>query len=786
MANAGENACAIGFRICRAPPPPTPLSLLIHRLPLFFPITLIIVVNFDPPIPAEFSQQPLETLEGAVERLSFADPDTHYAVVRLKVPGVRQPVTVVGPLAGVQEGEQLHLKGKYEIHPKWGEQFKVVWWYAVLPTTMAGITKYLASGLIKGIGPELAQRLVAQFGAETLSTIDQQPERLLEVSGIGPKRIEQIRLNWQSRREMRDTVVALQGLGLGMAQAGKIYQRFGARALEVATTNPYQLALDIQGLGFFTADRLAGRLNLDPLAPARLAAGLLHVLDTLAGDGHVYVPEEELLRHAGELLQVDRKPLLETLESQAREGRLTLPEMPGGRGVYKRAAWVAETGVAQTLGRLATTPGPAPPLQLDELLAQVQTRLHLTLSEEQAQAVAAALKEKVLVITGGPGTGKTTIISCILALYQGLGARVLLMAPTGRAAKRLNETTGAAASTIHRALEFSPQTGGFRRNPAEPLKAEVVVVDETSMVDIYLMYHLLRAIPASARLLLVGDAHQLPAVGPGNVLKDLMDSEVVKVMRLTQIYRQARESLIVVNAHRINQGDFPILPTRLGQGDFVFSESDEPEDLKRRLLDLVSLEIPHKYGLDPVRDLQVITPMHRGPVGIQNLNHELQQRLNPENHPWPWGGRTFRRLDKVMQLRNNYYKEVFNGDIGQVCGYLPATGQLQVDFEGRVVTYDQGEKEEITLAYAVTVHKAQGSEFPGVLLVLSTHHYLLLQRNLLYTALTRGRRLVVLLGSKRALAMAIHNDRPIKRYTHLAARLREALAPTKTAKRLDI
>jgi exodeoxyribonuclease V alpha subunit len=744
------------------------------------------VVNFNPPIPAEFSQQPLETLEGAVERLSFADPESHYAVVRLKVQGARQPVTVVGPLAGVQEGEQLHLKGKYEVHPKWGEQFKVVWWYAVLPTTMAGITRYLASGLIKGIGPELAQRLVAQFGAETLSIIDQQPERLLEVSGIGPKRIEQIRRNWQSRREMRDTVVALQGLGLGMAQSGKIYQRFGAQALEVATTNPYQLALDIQGLGFFTADRLAGRLNLDPLAPARLAAGLLHVLDTMAGDGHVYVPEEELLRHTQELLQVPQKPLLQTLESQAREGRLTLPEMPGGRGVYKRAAWVAETGVAQTLGRLATTPGPAPPLQLDELLARVQTSLHLTLSEEQAQAVTAALKEKVLVITGGPGTGKTTIIGCILALYQGLGARVLLMAPTGRAAKRLNETTGAAASTIHRALEFSPQTGGFRRNPAQPLKAEVVVVDETSMVDIYLMYHLLRAIPASARLLLVGDAHQLPAVGPGNVLKDLMDSEVIKVVRLTQIYRQARESLIVVNAHRINQGLFPVLPTKLGEGDFVFSEAEEPEDLKRRLLDLVSYEIPRRYGLDPLRDLQVITPMHRGPVGIQNLNRELQQRLNPDNHPWPWGGRTFRRLDKVMQLRNNYYKEVFNGDIGQVCGYLPATGQLQVDFEGRVVTYDPGEKDEITLAYAVTVHKAQGSEFPGVLLVLSTHHYLLLQRNLLYTALTRGRRLVVLLGSKRALGMAIHNDRPIKRYTHLAARLREALAPTKTAKMLDI
>ncbi len=740
-----------------------------------------------PPIPAEIAAQPLETLEGAVERITFADPETHYAVVRLKVKGARRPVTVVGPLAEIQEGEQLHLKGKYEVHPKWGEQFKVVWWYAVLPATVAGIEKYLASGLVKGIGPELAGRLVARFGAETLAVIDERPERLKEVPGFGAKRSEQIRRDWQGKKEMRDVTVALQGLGVSLHHAGKIYQRYGAQALEVVTTNPYQLALDIQGLGFLTADRLAGRLNLDPLAPARLAAGLLHVLDTFAADGHVYVPADELLDRTRELLQVDPKPLARALELQAREGRVHLPELAHGiRAVYKRVAWVAETGVAQALGRLAAAAGAAPPLHLDDLLARVQARQGLELSEEQAQAVAAAFREKVLVITGGPGTGKTTIISCILDLYQGLGARVLLMAPTGRAAKRLSETTGAAATTIHRALEFSPQTGGFKRSPAEPLKADVVVVDETSMVDIYLMYHLLRAIPAHARHSLVGDAHQLPAVGPGNVLKDLMDSGVFKVMRLTQIYRQARESLIVVNAHRINEGTFPILPGKLGPQDFVFIEAEEPEALKRRLLELVSRELPRRYGLDPVRDLQVITPMHRGPVGIQNLNHELQQRLNPEPQTWQWGGRAFRRRDKVMQLRNNYYKEVFNGDIGQVCGFIPATGQLQVDFDGRVVTYDPEEKDEITLAYAVTVHKAQGSEFPGVLIVLTTHHFLLLQRNLLYTALTRGRRLVVLVGSKRALGMAIRNDRPVKRHTWLAPRLREALGPIKTVKMLDI
>jgi exodeoxyribonuclease V alpha subunit len=680
-------------------------------------------------------------------------------------------------LAAVKEGEQLHLKGRYEVHPKWGEQFRVVWWYAVLPATVSGIEKYLASGLIKGIGPELAQRLVAHFGGETLTVIGEAPERLTEVSGIGPKKMDQIRRDWQTHKAAREVLVALQGLGVGMAMATKIYQQYGDQAVEVVTTNPYQLALDIHGLGFLTADRLAGRLNLDPLTPARLAAGLLHLLDTMAGEGHVYVPEEVLLERTEALLQVPRPPLLGTLEDLARAGRVVLPELPGGRGVYKKPAWVAETGVAQSLGRLLTAGGSHPPLHLQDLINRVQQQLGLTLAPEQAQAVAAAMTDKVLVITGGPGTGKTTIVSCILDLYQGLGARVMLMAPTGRAAKRLSETTGMTATTIHRALEFSPQTGGFRRGPAEPLKAEVVVVDETSMVDIYLMYHLLRAVPANARLILVGDAHQLPAVGPGNILKDLIDSQVVKVARLTQIYRQAKESLIVVNAHRINQGEYPVLPQKFGKEDFVFLELDDPEALKARLLNLVAQELPRLYGLDPLRDLQVITPMHRGPVGIQSLNVDLQERLNPESDRWAWGGRVYRRHDKVMQLRNNYYKEVFNGDIGQVCGFLGATGQLQVDFDGRVVTYDAGEREDLTLAYAVTVHKAQGSEFPAVALVLTTHHYMMLQRNLLYTALTRGRRLVVILGSKRALGMAIRNDRPVRRYTHLAPRLRETLVP---------
>lgn len=724
------------------------------------------------PDPSQETSQPLATLEGVVERITFSNPENQYAVLQLKVKGRRQPVTVVGPLAAAKEGENLRLKGNYEVHPRYGEQFKAVWWYAVLPATVAGIQKYLASGLIRGIGPELARRLVERFGSDTLQVIDHAPERLTEVPGIGAKRLRQIIRDWQTQKEAREILVGLQGLGLSMAFATRVYKHYGDQALEVATGNPYQLALDVQGVGFHTADRLAARLNLDPLALPRLAAGLLHIVEEMSAEGHVYVPQELLLDKAGELLQVPLSPLAQALEFLIREGRVLRQELPGGPGIYKKPAWVAETGIARSLGRLKTSPGAPVHLHLREVLAQVEQDRGLELSPEQREAVAAACTEKVLIITGGPGTGKTTIVSCILDLFRRLGARVMLMAPTGRAAKRLTETTGAEAATIHRALEFSPQTGAFRRNAAEPLRADVIIVDEVSMVDTYLMYHLLRAVPPSARLILVGDVNQLPAVGPGNILKDLIDSGVLPVMRLTQIYRQARESLIVVNAHRINQGAFPVLARKFGEGDFVFQELEDPEDVHQRLLWLVSDFLPRQFGFDPVKDIQVITPMHKGRLGVASLNLDLQRRLNSGSPSFTWGDRHLRRGDKVMQLKNNYYKEVFNGDIGQIWGYQGDSGQLTVNFEGRLVNYEAGERDEITLAYAITVHKAQGSEFPAVVLVLTTQHYMLLQRNLLYTALTRGRKLVVLLGSKKALGMAIRNDRPIRRYTDLAAKLR--------------
>jgi exodeoxyribonuclease V alpha subunit len=727
------------------------------------------------PASPEETGQPLATLEGVVERVTFSNPENQYAVLQLKVPGRRQTVTVVGPLAGAKEGEDLRLKGGYEVHPRYGEQFKAVWWYAVLPATVAGIQKYLASGLIKGIGPELAKRLVDRFGPDTLTVIDDQPERLTEVPGIGQKRLQQIIADWQTQKEAREILVGLQGLGLSMGFATRVYRHYGERALEVATGNPYQLALDVTGVGFQTADRLAARLNLDPLSLTRLAAGLIHIIDESSGEGHVYLPREELLEHTANLLQVPLGPLNAALHHLEREGRVVLQEVAGGLGVYKKPAWLAETGVAQSLGRLKTSPGAPGTLHLQEILARVERERGLELSPEQRDAVAAAVGEKILIITGGPGTGKTTIVSCILDLFRRLGSRVMLMAPTGRAAKRLTETTGAEAATIHRALEFSPQIGGFKRNASEPLKTDVVIVDEVSMVDTYLMYHLLRAIPPSARLVLVGDVNQLPAVGPGNILKDLIDSGVLPVKRLTQIYRQARESLIVVNAHRINQGAFPVLTRKVGERDFVFQELEEPEAVHRRLLWLVTDLLPKTYALDPVKDIQVITPMHKGRLGVASLNHDLQGRLNGRSPIFTWGDRHFRRGDKVMQLKNNYLKEVFNGDQGLVWGCNSGSGQLTVNFEGRLVNYEAGERDEITLAYAITVHKAQGSEFPAVVLVLTTQHYLLLQRNLLYTALTRGRQLVVLLGSKKALGMAIRNDRPIRRHTDLTAKLRQAI-----------
>jgi exodeoxyribonuclease V alpha subunit len=727
------------------------------------------------PVSSDDASQPLATLEGVVERLTFSNPENQYAVLQLKVPGRRQTVTVVGPLAGAKEGEDLLLKGSYEVHPRYGEQFKAVWWYAVLPATMAGIQKYLASGLIKGIGPELAKRLVEHFGPDTLTVIDDHPERLTEVSGIGAKRLKQIIADWQTQKEAREILVGLQGLGLSMGFATRVYKHYGEKALEVATGNPYQLALDVTGVGFHTADRLAARLNLDPLSLTRLAAGLIHSIDERSGEGHVYVPRERLLEDAANLLQVPAGPLDAALNHLVREGRLVLQDIAGGQGVYKKPAWLAETGVAQSLGRLKTSPGAPGPLHLKEILARVEQERGLELSQEQRDAVAAAVGEKILIITGGPGTGKTTIVSCILDLFRRLGSRVMLMAPTGRAAKRLSETTGAEAATIHRSLEFSPQNGGFKRNAAEPLKTDVVIVDEVSMVDTYLMHHLLRAIPPPARLVLVGDVNQLPAVGPGNILKDLIDSGVLPVKRLTQIYRQARESLIVENAHRINQGAYPVLARKVGERDFVFQELEDPDAVHRRLLWLVADLLPKTYAFDPVKDIQVITPMHKGRLGVASLNHDLQSRLNPRSPVYTWGDRHFRRGDKVMQLRNNYFKEVFNGDQGLVWGYNRDAGQLTVNFEGRLVNYEAGERDEITLAYAVTVHKAQGSEFPAVVLVLTTQHYMLLQRNLLYTALTRGKRLVVLLGSKKALGMAIRNDRPIRRYTDLAAKLRQAI-----------
>ncbi|MBW1986706.1 MAG: ATP-dependent RecD-like DNA helicase [Deltaproteobacteria bacterium] len=718
----------------------------------------------------------LATLTGQVERISYTHPVSHFTVARLKSRDRPDLVTVVGRLTGIQAGEQVRLKGRWVFHPRFGEQFQVVWWTSVVPATATGIQKYLASGFIHGIGPELARRLVKHFGDQTLEVIDNAPQRLQEVEGIGSKRAAQIQAAWETQKDIREVMLFLQEHGVGVAYATKIYKQYGSQAIQVVSANPYQLATDVYGIGFLTADRLAARLNIDRQSPLRLAAGLIYTLDQLALQGHVYAPRQLLIDKAQELLEAEAPPLEAALESQAQTGHLVIESWEGGEErIYRRPFFVAETGIAHLLARLQQGPGLERPLALDQALEWAQNRRRLELSAEQAQAVTSALTEKVLVITGGPGTGKTTIISCIRDIYRSLGARVTLLAPTGRAAKRLSEATGGEASTIHRCLEFSPQTGGFRHNAAQPLKTDVVIVDEVSMVDTILMYHLLKALPVAARVILVGDAHQLPSVGPGNVLKDLIDSRVIPVAQLREIYRQARQSLIVINAHRINQGQLPIFPCQSQHADFFFLEIDDPEVLRDRLLEVVVKRLPRQYGFDPVKDIQVLTPMHRGVVGVQNLNQELQKQLNRIAPAWERGGRTFKLHDKVMQLRNNYDKEVFNGDIGRVSGFDAVNNLLRVDFEGREVVYEPAEWDEITLAYAISIHKAQGNEFPAVAIALTTQHYLMLQRNLLYTAVTRGKQLVILLGSKKALSMAIRNDRPLKRYSGLAARLRQSL-----------
>ena len=726
----------------------------------------------------------LTDLQGQIERITYSNDENGFTIARLKTSGRKDPVTVVGNLPTLAPGEVLKLKGEWSTHPRFGEQFKIVHYQTTAPASVYGIRKYLGSGLIKGIGPVMAARIVKKFGAQTLDIIETNIEKLEQVEGISHKRISMIHTAWIEQKEIRDVMLFLQSHGVGPGYATKIFKRYGNGSIQVVTANPYRLATDIFGIGFVTADQIAEKLGFERNSPLRAKAGLLYVLQQLADEGNVFYPLDPLLEKCNEILGVEKDVVMKAMDEAAEDKKIVMEDGDADsdpqetkeplRRVYLSRYHASETGAADHLKALLTSPKGFRNIDPDKAVFWVQKQLSIDLAENQIQAIKSVALNKVLVITGGPGTGKTTIINAILKIFTRLHIRIMLAAPTGRAAKRMTETTGHEAKTIHRLLEYSMQNGGFRKNESEPLNCDLLIVDEASMIDTILFYHLLKAIPLHATFVLVGDVNQLPSVGAGNVLKDIISSGTVPVVLLDTIFRQARDSRIIVNAHRINEGLLPETKNEDLKSDFFFIEKDVPETVLRIILDLASDRIPDHFGLNPVDEIQVITPMHKGIVGAGNLNLELQRRLNPGEGGVTRGNRIFRIGDKVMQTRNNYEKDVFNGDMGRITQIDPEQREISIAFDGRKVVFDFVDLDEIVLSYAVSVHKSQGSEFPAIIIPVLTQHYIMLQRNLLYTAVTRGRKLVVLVGTRKALAIAVHNDRMKKRHTFLSERLQTA------------
>jgi exodeoxyribonuclease V alpha subunit len=721
----------------------------------------------------------VETLSGIIERVTFHNPENGFAVLRIQAGGQRGLVTVVGHVARAVAGEYVTATGAWAQDRDHGPQFKADDLRTTPPHTVEGIERYLSSGLIKGIGRHFAHKIVEVFGDRTLAVIDESPAFLREVKGIGPRRIQRIRAGWQEQKAVRSIMLFLQAHGVGTARAVRIYKTYGDQAVELVKANPYRLASDIWGIGFQTADQLARQLGIDPRSPLRARGAIAYALQRLSSEGHCGFPEAGVVARTAELTGITPQVITAAIEEERAEGNLVrdLQETTGGAEpwLYLKPLFLAESGVARTLRSLRDGPHPLPAIDTDVALNRVEKKMHLELAATQRDAIRQATQHKVLVVTGGPGVGKTTIVRAILEIFAAKGLRCALCAPTGRAAKRLGETTGRGAKTIHRLLEFDPVGGGFKRDRNQPLDVDLVVVDEVSMVDVVLMNQLLRALPPRTCLVLVGDVDQLPSVGPGMVLADVIASECVPVARLTEIFRQAGQSWIVRAAHRVNHGEEPESAPP-GQGDFYFIEAATPEAVLDKIITLVRERIPSRFGLDPLRDVQVLTPMNRSELGARNLNARLQEVLNPARAgaaEVQRSGWQFRIGDKVIQTVNDYQKEVFNGDIGRITVIDAVDQEMTVDYEGRLVTYDFGELDELALAYALTIHKAQGSEYPAVIIPLHTQHFLMLQRNLLYTGITRGKRLVVLLGSRKALSLAVRRQDTSRRYTALSRRLRE-------------
>ena len=705
----------------------------------------------------------LVQIEGVVERIVFESAETGFFVGRLKERKRAPLITFVGNLLAVSPGETVRLWGRWVEAPRFGRQLRMERYEVLQPNTVAGIEKYLGSGLIRGIGPKFAKRLVDAFGVETLRVIAEEPERLRKVEGIGRKRAEQIREAWERQKAVQDIMVFLQGHGISVSQAVRIYKRYGDASVAVLRENPYRLAEDIRGIAFKSADEIAFNMGIAKDSPLRAEAGLVYLLDQAANSGNVYLPEEELRKQGAELLEVTpESDLLDAaLANLERRERVVHED----EAVFTRRLWTAETGAAELLKRLISIPHDAVPIQVEKAIEWVEKTKNIGLSEEQRDAIRTAVREKVMVITGGPGTGKTTVLNSILAIFTAKKVSILLAAPTGRAAKRMEEATGHEARTLHRLLEFSPKEGGFLRHEGNPLAVDLVVVDESSMVDTLLLHSLVRALPPQARLIFVGDVDQLPSVGPGNVLLDIISSGAVPVVWLKTVFRQASQSGIITNAHLINQGERP----EFNAEDFFFVERKDPAKALATVVELVAERIPAKFGYDAKRDVQVLAPMHRGDAGVASLNQALREALNPGAETI--GARPFGPGDKVMQLSNNYELDVYNGDIGIITVVDEGLQEVQIQYDQRAVIYTYDQLDELGLAYASTVHKAQGSEYPVVVAPLVTQHYVMLQRNILYTAITRASKLVVVVGDPKAVGIAVRNTRVTRRNTRLADRL---------------
>ncbi|NQT94147.1 MAG: ATP-dependent RecD-like DNA helicase [Lentisphaerae bacterium] len=706
---------------------------------------------------------------GVVESIVYRSEDTGYTVCSVRIAGKNDTSIVVGNCPAMWVGETLEAEGQWVRHRRHGTQFQADTITCIPPTSTKGIEKYLAGGMIRGIGPVMAERLVRRFGEDTLRIIEKESKRLQEIEGIGPVRRGRIKESWTEQKAVRDIMIFLQSHGVGTAQSARIYRHYGGNSVNAIRENPYRLCEDIWGIGFKTADSVGMSLGVPRDSEVRARAGLVHVLRTLADEGHCYCPGPELILQAQALLDIPVETLASALNDVVERGKLVREN----DRVFIPALHRAEVSIAERLESLMDTPTPFKPIDVDKAVPWAEQRMKISFSPEQGHALRMALSQKVSVITGGPGVGKTTIIRALVDVFKVRKLVVALAAPTGRAAKRMEESTAHEAKTIHRMLKFLPAKGRFDHGPDNPVPGDVFILDEVSMMDALLMSSFLGALPPQASLVLVGDVDQLPSVGPGNVLRDLIESKSLPVTRLETIFRQEAESAIVENAHRVNHGETLRTGDDGGPSDFYFIECDEPDLLVKRIVELVTTRIPSRFGFDPMNDVQVLSPMRRNQLGSENLNEVLQGELNPSGTELSRFGRKYRVRDRVMQIRNNYDKDVFNGDIGRIASVDPVEQELVVNFDGRKVEYSLNELDELIHAYACSIHKSQGSEYPAVVIALATQHFKLLQRNLLYTALTRGRKLVCLVGSKKAVWIAVNNNEIRMRRTSLQERLQK-------------